>query len=234
LYRLTDGIDFMKSLPDNSVDGIFTDPPWSPPRSNRRKYQTYAGKGRPRTKVQIKGAENWLELIVEMTEEAARILKSNGRCLIWLGAIHIGPVCKAVDALEYRWCLTCRYMPPRYVGNLQSFTDFILVYLPFGSSLPSRINGKSKPQEYYHASKGRPDTAHPCARPYETVLDILRHWFDRNEYVIDPFAGSDTVGVACRKLDLKWDSCEVDPEMYKTGKARHSQGLLFEDSNGGE
>jgi len=28
VYQLRDGIEFLKSLPDNSVDGIFTDPPW--------------------------------------------------------------------------------------------------------------------------------------------------------------------------------------------------------------
>lgn len=28
MYRNTDGIKFLKSLPDRSVDGIFTDPPW--------------------------------------------------------------------------------------------------------------------------------------------------------------------------------------------------------------
>jgi DNA modification methylase len=46
--------------------------------------------------------------------------------------------------------------------------------------------------------------------------------------VIDPFAGSDTTGVACRELNLKYDTCEVDPKMYTTGVHRHKQGGLFE------
>jgi len=28
MYRNCDGIKFLRSLPDHSVDGIFTDPPW--------------------------------------------------------------------------------------------------------------------------------------------------------------------------------------------------------------
>jgi DNA modification methylase len=28
MYRNYDGIKFLKELPDKSVDGIFTDPPW--------------------------------------------------------------------------------------------------------------------------------------------------------------------------------------------------------------
>lgn len=228
MYRLTDGIEFMKSLPDHSVDGIFTDPPWAPARSSRRKYSTYIG-GYPRNKVELRNAENWLEIIEQMTDQGVRVLRPTGRCLIWIGAIHLGPVCRAIKSLEYRWALTCRYMPPRYVGSLQSFTDFILIYLPFGASLPGKIDGLTKPQEYYSVSSGKKDTDHPCARPFRSVKDILRSWFREEEYVIDPFAGSDTTGRAARELNLKWDTCEIDPKMYRTGIERHRQGILFEN-----
>lgn len=60
------------------------------------------------------------------------------------------------------------------------------------------------------------------------MKEILKDCFRPDEYVIDPFAGSDTTGRAARELSLKWDSCEIDPKMYQTGIARHAQGILFE------
>jgi len=221
MYRLINGIEFLKSLPDKSVDGIFTDPPWG-----IRVSESSTGHRRPDAK--IKGGSNWLELIKAMTDQGARILKENGRCLIWLGTRHVGPVIKVVDALEYRWMIFVRYMPPRYMATLQSYVDPIIYFAPAGAPWPDKIGGKCKPQEYYKASTGKRDTKHPCARPFERVLDILRDWFVPGEYVIDPFAGSDTTGVACRKLGIEWDSCEIDPEMYSTGEYRHAQGNLFE------
>lgn len=221
-YRLDDGINFLKSLPDKSVDGIFTDPPWGV-----RVSESSTGHRRPDLK--IKGQSNWLNLIKQMTDEGARILKQNGRCLIWLGVRHVGPVIKIVDGLEYRWMVFVRYIPPRYVATLESYFDAIVYFAPFDSPWPSKVGNKNKPQEYVKASSGKPDTTHPCARPYRNVKQILGDWFSVGEYIIDPFAGSDTTGVACRELNLRWDSCESDPKMFKSGEERHRQGFLFDD-----
>lgn len=220
-YQLRDGIEFMKSLPDRSVDGIFTDSPWGHRVSE-------SSTGHRSKKRIIWGNENWLELIKETTDEGSRILKSNGRCLLWLGIRHVGPVCKIVDALEYRWMIFVRFIPPRYMATLESYFDAILYFAPFTSPWPDKIGGKCKPQEYFKASTGKPDSAHPCARPYRSVKEILGHWFSEGEYIVDPFAGSDTTGRAARELGLRWDSCEIDPKMYQTGIERHSQGILFE------
>jgi len=220
-----DGIEFMKSLPDKSVDGLFTGPPWG-----IRVSSSSTGHRRPDAK--IKGGSNWLELIKDMTDEGARVLKDNGRCLIWLGIRYVGPVCKIVDALEYRWMIFVKFIPPRYMATLESYFDPIIYFAPFNAPWPGKIGvGKNKPQEYFKASTGKRDTSHPCARPFRTVKDILKDWFSEGEYVIDPFAGSDTTGFAARELNLKWDSCEIDPKMYPFGLERHRQGILFENKS---
>lgn len=188
-----DGIEFLKSLPDNSVDGIFTDPPWGDV------IKRPAGQ-RP-NKVKIRGRENWEQLIRRMTDEAARVLTPNGRCLIWVGTRHIANLCRAIDALEYRWTVYVQYMPPRYVANFQSYMDCILYYARPGSRWPKKPNGKCIPQLYLKCSTGKSDTV----------------------------SGSDTVGVGTRALGLKWDSCEIDPKMYETGLERHKQMMLFEN-----
>jgi DNA modification methylase len=220
-YRLCDGIEFLKSLPDHSVDGIVTDPPWG-----IRVSESATGHRRPDAIIQ--GQSNWLSLLRSMTFEGARVLKENGRCLIWLGIRHVGPAIRTIDALEYRWMIFCGYMPPRYMVSLESYFDAILYYARFGDPWPSKVNGKCKPQIYFRASTGKKDTLHPCARPIQKVKQILNDWFVEREYVVDPFAGSDTTGFAARELNLKWDSCEIDPKMYETGIERHCQGLLFE------
>lgn len=223
MYRFQDGIEFLRSLPDQSVDGIFTDPPW--------------GSG-----PDIMGQANAPKLIADMFSEAERILKPNGRVLVWMGIRFIEMVmmanwqvslCEgkivARKKLDYRWSIFCFYMPPRYFANMEAYADQILYFARSPQdSWPLKFNGKSLPQIYFKASAGKPDGIHPCSRPIKTIRDILLSWFRPGEYIIDPFAGSDTTGVACRELNLRYDSCEIDPIMYQAGLARHAQGILFE------
>lgn len=208
MYRLTDGIEFIRSLPDQTVDGIFTDPPW--------------GKGPA-----IVGQDNWLGLISEMTREAGRVLKPNGKCLIWIGMRMLGQMINAVESLEYKWTIFCLFIPPRHLAGFENNLDPIVLFQPVGAKYP--VKKHMIRSLYQHVSLGRPDTKHPCARPFNTVKDMLRDWFDEGDYVIDPFAGSDTTGVACKELGLKYDTCEIDPMMYVTGQFRHKQMHLFNE-----
>lgn len=204
-YQLRDGLDFMKSLPDKSVDGIFTDPPW--------------GKG-----PEIIGQDIWLELLQALDKEGSRILRGGGRCLVWVGMRMLGDTVKQFSQLDYRWSVFVNYIPPRYIAGFESILDPILLFMNHGEKFPMRKDGKLR-QIYEKVSHGQRDTHHPCARPFITVKQILRDWFDEGEYVIDPFAGSDTTGVACRELNLKYDTCEVDPKMFMFGKKRNDELL---------
>jgi len=139
----------------------------------------------------------------------------------------MGNFVKEIKHLEYKWCFFCQYIPPRFVCKFQSATDPILVYMKKGAKYP-KTPGWVK-SVYFKSSNGKKDTDHPCARPQPVVLRILRDFFRPGDYVIDPFAGSDTTGVSCRQLSIKSDTCEIDPVMYKTGLMRNSQGYLFEN-----
>ena len=212
-YHLMDGIEFLRSLPDESVDGMFTDPPWGKTGTRHRSFKSLAGE------------ENWMELITQATDECARIFKPGARALIWMGMVSLGNAIKAVKSLEYKWTVFCHYIPARYLAGFESHMDPILFFSKPGE--PWLIRKKRIRQIYQKSSSGKKDSLHPCARPFRTVKEILRDWFDEEEYVIDPFAGSDTTGVACRWLNLKYDTCEIDPAMYQTGLKRHRQSFLF-------
>lgn len=209
-YHLGDGIKFLRSLQAKTVDGIFTDPPWGPSPN-----------------VKIMGQERWTELLAELDAEAMRILKPGGRVLIWVGMRQLAATIKAISLLEYRWTLFVQYIPMRYIAALHSMFDPILFYMRPGDPLPQRANGQKIRQLYQKVSRGQRETLHPCARPFSTVKNLLSEWFDPGEYVVDPFAGSDTTGRASLELGLRWDSWELDPMMYKTGLTRHAQLWLW-------
>lgn len=207
MYHNMDGLKFLKQLPDKSVDGIFTDPPW--------------GKG-----PDILGQANYLDLMKALDDEAPRILKPRARVLIWIGIRMVDKFIKAFSNLEYRWMIFCHYIPARYIIRFQSSLDPILYFSLPNEKYPYPL--KSLPQIYQKVSQGHTDTLHVCARPAKIVQAILKDWFERGEYIIDPFAGSDTTGRACQVLGNPYDGCEIDPKMYIHGIKRSSQQLLYE------
>lgn len=221
-YRLGDGLEFMRSLPADSVDGVFTDPPWGVRLSS-------GSRGHRRPDIMIQGQSNWLELITAMTDETARVLKPAGKCLIWVGMRHLGATIRAVNALEYRWTVLVAYIPSRFIANFVSRFDPVIYFSRPDAAWPGKgRRGKYIRQEYLKPSAGKRQSNHPCARGQDIVEALIADWWKPGEYIVDPFAGSDTTGVACRILGMRWDSCEIDPKMYETGLQRHSQGHLFE------
>ena len=225
MYRHTDGIDFMRHLPDESVDGIFTDPPWGSDLKHK-------------ITSRIPGCDKWKELLGDLNEEAPRILKPGGRVLIWVGARIMGDVIKILSNLEYRWFIVCHYIgASRFCAVFIADIDPILYFAKPGDPWPKRGSNFKLPflkQTYRNISGSNRHyrSDHPCPRPYRVVKEIIGDWFDPGEYIMDPFAGSDTTGYACRNLEIRSDTCEIDQKLYQTGLNRHAQGLLFEQGEG--
>lgn len=210
-YHLGDGIDFLRALPDASVDGIFTDPPW--------------GRG-----PDFPGQDAAFDLLQAMFDECPRILRPTGRVLVWIGAGMLDLPIRANRTLDYRWAVFCRFIPNRFRAHYVCSFDIILYFaLPGSPYLTPYGPHRFFTQEFISPSIGKWDTGHLTGgRPFLVVKKILSEWFAPGEYVIDPFAGSDTTGYACRELRLLWDSIEINAELYQTGLERHRQGILWE------
>jgi hypothetical protein len=175
------------------------------------------------------GQDNYLGLIKDLDNETPRILKPGARVLLWLGFFNMAKFIQVIKNLEYRWVIYCEYIPPRYAACFEVRLDPILYLSLPGEPYPRCKKEKRLKQVYRKCSCGDKDSKHPCSRPPEIVKQIIKDWFRPGEYIIDPFAGSDTTGVACRQLQNPYDTCEIDPIMFETGIKRNSQKYLFEE-----
>lgn len=122
MYQLCDGIKFLKSLPDNSVDGIFMDPPW--------------GSGPA-----IKGQKIWKKLIRHVANECPRILKPRARVLIWVGSRMLSDTIKAVGGglrVQTSSSLQVHPSPLHRMLFLRSRSDFVLLATRRKNVLPKR------------------------------------------------------------------------------------------------
>lgn len=67
---------------------------------------------------------------------------------------------------------------------------------------------------------------HPARMPQELVEFFVRLVTDRNDFVFDPFAGSNTTGAVAERLHRRWISCEANLQYATSSIARFCNAKL--------
>lgn len=221
---LGDSLELMKSLADNSIDLIVTDPPYD--------VATTGGGG---TINKLKKLDKSLTAIDE-----ANI--ANGYDIELFGKEFIR-VMKDINI--YIWCNKTQ-IPDYfnfYVNQLGCGFDFL--FWQKGNALPTYSNkyltdmeyclyfkkgkGHCFPQNYEDAKTwysapinlyDKQRYLHPTIKPLEMIERLVRNSSKENEVVLDPFMGSGTTGVACKKLNREFIGMEINEQFYNMAKLR--------------
>lgn len=62
--------------------------------------------------------------------------------------------------------------------------------------------------------------SHPCPVPLTLMEKIIIATTIEGDTILDPFMGSGTTGVACKKLNRNFIGIELDKEYYEIAKKR--------------
>lgn len=83
---------------------------------------------------------------------------------------------------------------------------------------------------------------HPARMPLEIASFFIEFLTDRNDLVLDPFAGSNSTGVCAEKLSRRWIAIDTDKDYGKQSEIRFEDPTinavvtknrdLWEDGNG--
>jgi DNA modification methylase len=75
-------------------------------------------------------------------------------------------------------------------------------------------NGKAQPN-YLHYNFNKKITKHPCEKPQELLLNLIRTGTNEGDIVLDCFMGCGSTGLACKKLNRKFIGIEKDEIYFK-------------------
>jgi len=90
-----------------------------------------------------------------------------------------------------------------------------------GGAIPSNVLISSNTisnSKYLNSCKDSQLSPHPARMPSDLVLFFVKFLTDKNDLVIDPFAGSNTTGEICESLERKWISIEIDKSYVVSSK----------------
>jgi ParB-like chromosome segregation protein Spo0J/tRNA1(Val) A37 N6-methylase TrmN6 len=196
--RLGDFKEICKGIPDNSIDLIFTDPPY--------------------------GLES-IPLYKDLAELAARVLKEGGSLVTYVGQYAIDEIITYVKSAGLKWwwpiCVKHGGAHRLMFGHGAYVLWKPLLWFVKGER---RAEGFKTLEDFIQSE--RPDKVlHEWEQGHVEADHMISALTLENQKVLDPFMGSGTTGIAALKLNRKFIGVEIDKDRFEIAKANIAKHL---------
>lgn len=198
-----DCLEVMRQLPDKCVDLVLTDPPYGVEGG-------HGGQTKDYRKADYDGFDDTPEYIKSVCVPAIQ------ECLRIAKTVVLTPGTRCA----------CSYPQPDEIGGF---------YQPASSRIGKFGFQNLQPIFYYgyykNAGKGALHTVivltesaekfdHPCPKPINGWTRLLERCSSEGDLVLDPFLGSGTTAVACKRTGRDFVGIEISPAYCETARAR--------------
>lgn len=217
--HLGDCLEFMRSMPDKSVDAVITDPPYN---IGFDKYASYDDRLTDTEYIALLGALSRFPKIAisQYPEESMKYIVPA------LGAPeHVGAWC-------YNSQLPRRFRLINYYGGKPDYSRIKQPYKnPADKRVAHRIANGSEGTGLYEwwddiqlvKNVSGEKTEHPCPVPVALVGRIITLFTEPGDTIFDPFTGSGTTAIACIETGRNFIGCEIDPGYFAIAERRIKQ-----------
>jgi len=217
-----DPVSGLASLPDRSVDHVITDPPYSDHVHRIFGKEGWNDGGRLRAPLTFDAMTD--EMAIALANEMARTVR---RWIVIFGDDRVMPTWQRAfqaAAIEYVrtgvWVKTDG-MPQMTGDRPAAGAEWVIIgHVPRVSGR-MKWNGGGRPAVWTGPSKGGGiKREHPTQKPLWLIEALVRDFTDPGEIVLDPFSGSGTTGVACKRLGRAFIGWERDPKYHAIAERR--------------
>lgn len=215
---LGDSYELIKKIPDNSIDCIYTDPPYAFHQGLEqfkwRKNKTYVG---------IKGTTLTEGIDYAILPEFIRVMKYIN-IYIWCNKEQIKDYLNFFTNYDvlYDFLTWHKTNPSPMTHNTWiPDTEYCLYFRELGKV---KLNdGYKLKKKYYISKQNKEDKAyyeHPTIKPYPFVRQHLLHSTQKGDIIFDPFSGSGTTCEVAKEIDRRFLGIEKDKKYHKISADR--------------
>ena len=226
-YKLhkQDAVDWLKTLEDNSVDLIITDPPYESLEKHRSVGTT------TRLKVSKGSSNKWFEIFPnerfgEFVTEAYRVLKKNSHFYLFCDQETMFVIKPLAEQAGFKFWKPLVWDKEK-IGmgyHYRARYEFVLFF----------EKGKRK-----LSNLGIPDVlscprirgGYPTEKPVDLIKTLVEQSSTEGELIIDPFFGSGSAGKAALDLNRRFEGADISDFAHEVARERvgpSSYDLEFE------
>ena len=196
-----DCLELIKTIPDNKIDCIITDPPYGLNKNG------------------IKNDKD-LSLFYNILPDCYRVLKDDGFFITFFSTKHLPDLFKN-NPFTYFWQFVL-YCPEGSVRSPIGFTKYMSCFI-FKKGNPKLIKWRTDIFKDTPGKMVEPDEGfinHPTPKPKHFIKEIMDMATMENDLILDPFIGSGSTAVACKQLNRKFIGFEINNDYCSLAKER--------------
>ena len=221
-----DAIEFMKTLENESVDLIVTDPPY---KVTSRGNAGSSG-GMMQTKLSMQGKifkHNDIKPI-EYIPEFYRLLKDGSHCYIMTNHINLQEMLNTATECGFHFIKSLIWNKGNKIMGQFYMSQFEYI-LFFRKGKGKKINKcgtadiLNVPNKKTKGKDGK--NIHDTEKPVELMKILIENSSQEGELVLDPFIGVGAVGIACEELNRDYIGVELDENYYNIACSRINSQL---------
>ena len=216
-----DAIEFMKTLEDESVDLIVTDPPY---KTTARGNPGNTG-GMLKSKIFMQGKvfkHNNVKPI-EYFPEFYRLLKDGSHCYVMTNHVNLQEMLNTATKCGFHFTKCLIWNKGNKIMGHYYMSQFEYI-LFFRKGKGKRINKCGTPDILNvpnKKTKGKDGkNIHDTEKPVELMKILIENSSQEGELVLDPFLGVGAVGIACKELGRDYIGVELDENYYNIACSR--------------
>lgn len=218
-----DALKLLPQLPDKSIDLIITDPPFGIEFAhnlsiyNRDKNNVIPGYK------EIK-KENYYEFSLQWLKECSRVLKDTGSIYIISGWTNLKDILNAIDDTKFHLLnhIIWKYQFGVYTKKKFVTSHYHILYCVKNPKSYTFNKIEKYPEDVWIINRDyQPNKIKtPTRLPEKLVEKMILYSSKEGDIILDPFAGSGTVGVCAKKLNRKFICFEIVKEYVDIAKYR--------------
>lgn len=209
-----DYLSAVKNIPDNSIDLIVTDPPYT-----GTPHGTSGLHGNFNTKLYEKGTvfEHCNIDIAECAKELYRISKDTTHCYVMTTNLHLIEYYNAFSGAGFTFCKNLIWHKNNKIATQQYMNSYEYIMF-FRKGSHKCINKPSTP-DVLQVTNVR-NRLHPTEKPVDLMKILIENSSNKGDTVLDPFMGVGSTGIACLQLQRNFVGMEIDPKYFNIAKER--------------
>ncbi len=221
----------MTSIEDNSIDLILTDPPY-----NLGNFMISRDTNLKKMRDNFFGTAGWDNLeydewVVAMDgffEQAARVMKKGGAMIVFMAVIKVETTIKLAEKHGFYYKTTGiwhklnpmpRNMNLHFINSTEAW-----IYFTYKTKTGTFNNNGAVVHDFVETSVTpageRKSGKHPTQKPESLMSHFVELLTNEGDWILDPFMGSGTTGVASKRHNRNFIGIELDTGYFEMAKHR--------------